>query len=217
MKNYFYFLGVSENASDEDIKKAYRKLSLKYHPDKNHHDPFFEARFRELQEAYETLTDPDKKKQYRHYLNKNQTDFSTTLPPYIRSFESNKIYIRKGENITLKWVTQNANVVKIFPFGLMTSYGEKTFKINEFKEGKFQVILHAQNTFTRQTVVNGITLYQGEAPEITLENKDRETQKTNEYSFEKQSRPFTISNMGIVKILIIIVLMILMLISTFLK
>ena len=53
MKDYYYFLGIKPNASSEDIKKAYRKLSLKYHPDKNENDDFFTKRFREIKEAYE--------------------------------------------------------------------------------------------------------------------------------------------------------------------
>ncbi|WP_313216807.1 DnaJ domain-containing protein, partial [Soonwooa sp.] len=64
MKDYYYFLGVSQDASAEDIKKAYRKLSMKYHPDKNDNDDFFELRFREVQEAYEVLIDVDRRKSY---------------------------------------------------------------------------------------------------------------------------------------------------------
>jgi curved DNA-binding protein CbpA len=56
------FSGNKPNASSEDIKKAYRKLSLKYHPDKNENDEFFTERFREIKEAYETLMDEDLEK-----------------------------------------------------------------------------------------------------------------------------------------------------------
>jgi len=64
MKDYYYILGIDENASIEEVKKAYRKLSLKFHPDKNEGDKFFEERFKEINEAYETLVDPEKKRIY---------------------------------------------------------------------------------------------------------------------------------------------------------
>ena len=63
-KDYYKILGVSKTASAEEIKKAYRKLALKYHPDRNKGDKAAEARFKELSEAYAVLSDPEKKKQY---------------------------------------------------------------------------------------------------------------------------------------------------------
>ena len=66
-KDYYKILGVDKNASPEDIKKAYRKLAVKYHPDKNKDDKKAEERFKEVNEANEVLGDPEKRKQYDAY------------------------------------------------------------------------------------------------------------------------------------------------------
>ena len=63
-KDYYKILGVSKNASTDEIKKAYRKLAVKYHPDKNPGNKQAEARFKEISEAYEVLRDPEKRKKY---------------------------------------------------------------------------------------------------------------------------------------------------------
>lgn len=63
-KDYYKILGVSKSASPEEIKRAYRKLALKYHPDHNKGDVSAEARFKDLNEAYAVLRDPEKRKQY---------------------------------------------------------------------------------------------------------------------------------------------------------
>jgi len=63
-KDYYNILGVAKNASDEGIKRAYRKLAMKYHPDRNPNKKEVEERFKEINEAYAVLSDKEKRKQY---------------------------------------------------------------------------------------------------------------------------------------------------------
>src|SRR5215831_10101828 len=66
-RDYYEILGVERNAGEEEIKKAYRKLAVKYHPDKNLGDKAVEEKFKELGEAYEVLNDAQKKAAYDQY------------------------------------------------------------------------------------------------------------------------------------------------------
>ena len=66
-RDYYEVLGVSKTATDEEIKKAYRKLALKYHPDYNPGDKTAEEKFKEINEAHEVLSDPEKRKRYDQF------------------------------------------------------------------------------------------------------------------------------------------------------
>lgn len=63
-RDYYEVLGISRDASEEDIKRAYKRLALKYHPDRNPGDGEAEERFKEASEAYQVLTDPEKRRVY---------------------------------------------------------------------------------------------------------------------------------------------------------
>ena len=67
MKSYYKILGVDREASQEEIKAAYRKLAKKYHPDSGNEDEAIRERFLEIQEAYGVLSDPEKRKMYHYY------------------------------------------------------------------------------------------------------------------------------------------------------
>ena len=63
-RDYYEVLGVEKSASEDDLKKAYRRLAMKYHPDRNDGDKDAEAKFKEAKEAWEVLSDPAKRRAY---------------------------------------------------------------------------------------------------------------------------------------------------------
>lgn len=83
-KDYYAILGVNKTATGEEIKKAFRKLAVKYHPDRNPGDKKAEESFKEISEAYEILSDPDKRQKYDQYgqywQHAGQTGWSTGTP-----------------------------------------------------------------------------------------------------------------------------------------
>ena len=79
-KDYYKTLGVDKKATESDIKKAYRKLALKYHPDKNPDNKEAEEKFKEVSEAYEVLSDKDKKNRYDRFGTVDDKGFNAGNP-----------------------------------------------------------------------------------------------------------------------------------------
>src|SRR5215213_1685318 len=76
-RDYYEILGVAKGASADELKKAYRKLAVKFHPDKNPGDPTAEEKFKELGEAYDVLSDDQKRAAYDRY---GHQAFSAGMP-----------------------------------------------------------------------------------------------------------------------------------------
>lgn len=111
-RDYYEVLGVSKDASEKDIKKAYRKLALKYHPDKNSDDADAADKFREAAEAYEVLSNPEKRLKYDQYGHGGAGGFGfegMTMEDIFKNFENifgggarqNKV--QKGQPVTIKF------------------------------------------------------------------------------------------------------------------
>ena len=80
-RDYYEVLGVNKDASEDEIKKAYRKLAMKHHPDRNPDNPKAEEHFKEAKEAYEVLTDGNKRAAYLamiEFLARNGRQFRAT-------------------------------------------------------------------------------------------------------------------------------------------
>src|SRR5262245_31198444 len=80
LRDYYETLGVARDAKEDDIKKAYRKLARKYHPDLNPNNKAAEEKFKELQEAYEVLSDSEKRRRFDQ-LGHNWKNGSEFTPP----------------------------------------------------------------------------------------------------------------------------------------
>ena len=66
-QDYYQILGVGKDANERDIKKAYKRMAMKYHPDRTKGDKELEAKFKEIKQAYEVLSDPQKRQMYDQY------------------------------------------------------------------------------------------------------------------------------------------------------
>ena len=99
-RDYYEVLEVSKGASEEDIKKAYRKLAKKYHPDLNPNDKTAEAKFKEVNEAYEVLSDQDKRERYDRFGQPEATPTAHTVRAWISAIFSRAFSAGSVQGVT---------------------------------------------------------------------------------------------------------------------
>src|SRR5436190_23783720 len=155
MKNYYSILGIKETASLKDIKKAYRMLSLKFHPDTNNGDSFFTEKFKEIQEAYETLRDASKRSKYDFERSLNLNSLQNN--PTIEYFNCSKIEFDIYEEVTFRWKTNAADVIRLIPFGQVTAIGSKTVRFKYWKTEILNIELLVENTLVGKKCKSTIT------------------------------------------------------------
>jgi|GEM_PF-2989890 len=115
MKDYYYILNVSRDATKKEIKSAFRKMSLKFHPDQNDGEEFFEKHFREILEAYEILYDDAKKLEYdviyaKWLENKNNFD-NAEFKDFSEKYKREAEYVKEKLNkIRKEWEKQKEGI-----------------------------------------------------------------------------------------------------------
>jgi curved DNA-binding protein CbpA len=197
MKDYYYILGLKQTATPEEIKKAYRKLSIKFHPDKNDGDEFFTERFKEIQEAYETLIDTTKRQKYDSHGKfssyREQNNSGAYFNPDIEYFKSNKNSFEYNEEISFSWKTINADKVILNPFGIVQPIGQKTYRIKDFKHKSVTFELIAENSNIGRQIKSSLTLTNRTYKELYIHFKKKireEDQKayTNSHSDTEETK-----------------------------
>lgn len=134
LKNYYQILNVLPDASNEEIKKAYRLYVSKFHPDKHGNDEFFKMRFLEIQEAYEVLSDDKERNEYDAMLFGNNSDYDEAEDdtvdfdgePYVKLFVNHK-KIKFGDTVKFVWETENVRELTIVGHGKYPVNGDVTF------------------------------------------------------------------------------------------
>jgi len=138
-KDYYKILGVERNATLDQIKKAYRTLAMKYHPDKNQGDKSSEEKFKEIAEAYTVLSDPQKRKEYdnlsssQSYANQNANTGYTY--DWEKDYRGQDLYAEEDELLRDLYTREESGGFSDF---FRQFFGQKSKKSPEYYESLFK-------------------------------------------------------------------------------
>lgn len=193
MTNHYETLGLKPTASQQEIEDAYQKLSKKFHPDNNGGDEYFSGLFGNIKEAYEVLSNENKKARFDNHIQTIETEpveeKQIITDPEILIFESNKETFIEGDTIELKWKTENADKIIIKPFGELETNGRKIFKLKNFNKPELNITLNAFNTSSNKTISKTVTL-KNEVTEVDFSEFEKDDQ-VEEY-IDEESQPLQI-------------------------
>lgn len=189
MNNHYETLGLKSTAFKQEIEDAYQKLSKKFHPDNNDGDQYFSNLYQNIKEAYEVLSDKNKKAEYDNRKPPIKTDpveERKSTEPKILLFESDKETFVEGDTIKLRWETQNADKVLIKPFGELKANGSKIFKLKNFNKAELQIRLDAVNSISDKKISRTVIL-KNEIAEVDF-SEFEEGEQIEEYKTEENEQ-----------------------------
>lgn len=172
MKNHYDILGVAENASLDEIKKAYRKLSMKFHPDKNENDEYFSDMFKRITEAYDTLSDSTKRKKYDSSINSaNSYTEEIQIDPLF--FDAAMLFV--SQQAASAAILQRKFTIGYSQAGRIMDQLENAGIIGPFN-GTFREVLLSKQDFESKYNLN---IKEEFTPQKTTENKSRKTDSSS--------------------------------------
>lgn len=195
MKDYYKILGVPRTATAQEIKYAYRKLSMLYHPDRNNGEEKFNVLFSEINEAYQILYKDEKRSQYDNQYNNrysqnpshNQTyqQEQSYIQPIIEYFFVDKIFFRPGDVVMITWITLYADSIELRPFGFVAAQGIKKIKINQ-SNPFIEINLIAFNQVSRRYYTSKITLENVQYSQSSKRSKQENPLFDDKYSLRRE-------------------------------
>lgn len=199
MKNHYEILGLRPSASKDEINTVYRKLSVKFHPDNNNGDPYFDKKFQQIKESYTILSGDSEKVGY--IKDEPPAEVSLTISnkaadqsPEIIYFKSEEDSFEEGEFIKISWSTANADKVIIKPFGEVEKMGTKIFKPKNFSKKFLKLSLEATNSLSGKSLSNSFKIeklvtevnFSETEKEITVDKQLESTENSEPEKFVDQ-------------------------------